>query len=132
MNFVPGTEVLLTNYPPPLPKRLLIKLVPVVQFAGIALVVGGEHIFPRLGYASPPLWYNYLRQNRFGAAAAFWIIGNVLQNTLQSTGAFEIYFDGDLIFSKLKEGRFPSEIEVEQLVSKTLELKLKTGKLETV
>ena len=97
MSFFPGTDVVLTNYPPPLPKRLLIKVIPLVQFAGIALVVGGDHIFPRLGFASPPAWYNYLRQNRFGAAAGCWILGNVLQNTLQSTGAFEVYFDGDLV-----------------------------------
>lgn len=123
LNLIPGTEVLLTNHPPTLTKRMLSKLVPVVQFAGIALVVGGDHIFPRLGYAVPPTWYNSLRQNRFGAAAGVWIIGNALQNTLHSTGAFEVYFDGHLIFSKLKEKRFPDEFELRELVGKVMELK---------
>ncbi|MCO5597427.1 hypothetical protein L7F22_051505 [Adiantum nelumboides] len=123
MSYFPGSDVALSNYPPPLPKRLLIKVIPVVQVAGIALVAAGDHIFPRLGFASPPSWYNYVRGNRFGAAAGLWVIGNVLQNTLQSTGAFEVYFDGDLIFSKLKQGRFPEEFELRELAAKSQELK---------
>ncbi|KAI5080574.1 hypothetical protein GOP47_0003757 [Adiantum capillus-veneris] len=123
MNSFPGTAVALSNYPPPLPKRLLIKVIPVVQVAGIAFVAAGDHIFPLLGYASPPSWYNPVRGNRFGAAAGLWVIGNVLQNTLQGTGAFEVYFDGDLIFSKLKQGRFPEEFELRELAAKTQELK---------
>ncbi|KAH7282570.1 hypothetical protein KP509_35G037100 [Ceratopteris richardii] len=124
MQFFPGTNVALSNYPPPLLKRLLIKAVPLVQVAGIAFVVAGDHIFPRLGYASPPHWYNsVVRSNRFGTAAGLWVIGNVLQNTLQSTGAFEVFYDGDLIFSKLKEGRFPADFELRELAAKTQELK---------
>lgn len=123
LNLFPGSEVLLTNHRPPLTKRMLSKVVPVGQLAGIVLIVGGDHIFPMLGYVSPPSWYDSLRENRFGAAAGTWIIGNVLQNMLQNTGAFEVYFDGDLIFSKLKENRFPEEFELRELIGKTMELK---------
>lgn len=93
----PGTEVILANYPPTLPKRLLSKLVPVVQIGVIGVVVAGEHIFPMLGFVAPPPWYYNLRANRFGTIASTWLLGNALQSFLQSSGAFEIYFNGELV-----------------------------------
>ncbi|KAL4189719.1 hypothetical protein AMTRI_Chr08g166770 [Amborella trichopoda] len=116
----PGIDVVLANYPPPLPKRLLSKVVPVAQVGVIAIVMAGEHIFPRLGYMTPPPWFFSLRQNRFGTIATTWLLGNVLQSFLQSSGAFELYCNDDLVFSKLKEGRFPSEFEMRDIISKKL------------
>ncbi|KAE9606013.1 putative selenoprotein, Rdx type [Lupinus albus] len=113
----PGTEVVLANYPPPLPKRLLSKVVPVLQFGVMGVVIGGEQIFPMLGFVAPPPWYNSLRANKFGTIASTWLLGNALQSFLHSSGAFEVYFNGELVFSKLKEGRFPGEIELKDLIS---------------
>lgn len=93
----PGITVVLANYPPPLPKRILSKLVPVVQFGVIGIIVGGEQIFPRLGFAAPPQWYYSLRANRFGSMASTWLLGNVLQSFLQSSGAFEVHCNGELV-----------------------------------
>ncbi|KAJ8647540.1 hypothetical protein MRB53_000563 [Persea americana] len=118
--YFPGIDVNLLNHPPTLPKRLLGKVVPVVQVGVIAIVMAGEHIFPRLGYMAPPPWYFSLRANRFGAIASTWLLGNVLQNFLQSSGAFEVYCDGDLVFSKLKEHRFPGEVELKDSITKKL------------
>ncbi|KAL5994977.1 hypothetical protein ACLOJK_025034 [Asimina triloba] len=101
----PGVEVVLTNHPPRLPKRLLSKVVPAVQFGVIAIVMAGEHIFPRLGFIAPPPWYFSLRANRFGTIASTWLLGNVFQNFLQSSGAFEVYFDGELLSTMLLESR---------------------------
>lgn len=92
----PGVEVILANYPPPLPKRLLSKVVPVVQFGIIATIMAGEQIFPRLGMAPPP-WYYSLRANRFGSIASTWLFGNFIQSFLQSSGAFEVYCDGEMV-----------------------------------
>ncbi|KAI9091610.1 hypothetical protein K1719_028053 [Acacia pycnantha] len=120
LNQFPGLDVALANYPPPLPKRLLSKVVPVVQIGVVAVVVAGEHIFPMLGYVAPPPWYFNLRANKFGTIASTWLLGNTLQSFLQSSGAFEVYFNGDLVFSKLKEGRFPGEIELKELVGRKM------------
>ncbi|GMI97175.1 SELT-like protein precursor [Hibiscus trionum] len=116
----PGIDVILDNYPPPLPKRLLSKVVPVFQFGVIGIVMAGEQIFPMIGITTPPPWYYSLRANRFGSIATAWLLGNVMQSFLQSSGAFEVYCNGDMLFSKLKEGRFPGEIELKDLVGKTL------------
>lgn len=93
----PGINVVLANYPPPLPKRLLSKAVPVLQFGVIGIIMGGEHIFPRLGFAAPPQWYYSMRANRFGSMASTWLLGNFLQSFLQSSGAFEVYCNGELV-----------------------------------
>ncbi|KAL4365035.1 hypothetical protein AHAS_Ahas07G0065800 [Arachis hypogaea] len=92
----PGTEFILANYPPPLPKRLLSKVVPVVQIGVIGIVVAGEQIFPMLGFVAPPPWYYNLRANKFGTVASTWLLGNALQSFLHSSGAFEVYFNGEL------------------------------------
>lgn len=119
-NQFPGIHVVLANYPPPLPKRLLGKVVPVFQFGVIGLVMAGEQIFPRLGYAVPPPWFYQLRANRFGTMATTWLLGNFFQSMLQSSGAFEVYCNGELVFSKLKENRFPGEIELKDLVARKI------------
>ena len=93
----PGAEVILANYPPPLPKRLLSKAVPVVQIGVIGVVVAGQQIFPMLGFVAPPPWYYNLRANKFGTIASTWLLGNALQSFLLSTGAFEVYFNGELV-----------------------------------
>ncbi|KAJ4837686.1 hypothetical protein Tsubulata_013495 [Turnera subulata] len=116
----PGVQVILANYPPPLPKRILSKVVPVVQFGVIGIIMGGEQIFPRLGFATPPQWYYSLRANRFGSIASTWLFGNFFQSFLQSSGAFEVYCNGELVFSKLMENRFPGEIELRDLVGRQL------------
>jgi len=116
----PGINVVLANYPPPLPKRLLAKVVPVAQFGVIGIVMAGEHIFPRLGYMAPPPWYYSLRANRFGTISTTWLLGNVLQSFLQSSGAFEVHVNDQLVFSKLKEQRFPGEIELKDLVGRNI------------
>uniref|UniRef100_A0A2C9VBE0 SelT-like protein n=1 Tax=Manihot esculenta TaxID=3983 RepID=A0A2C9VBE0_MANES len=116
----PGINVILANYPPPFPKRLLSKVVPVFQFGIIGVIMAGEQIFPRLGFAVPPPWYYSLRANRFGSIASTWLFGNFIQSFLQSSGAFEVYCNGELVFSKLTENRFPGEIELRDLVAKRL------------
>ena len=93
----PGIDVVLANHPPTFPKRLLGKLVPVAQIGVVGLVVAGEHIFPMLGYMTPPPWYYSLRANKFGTIASTWLLGNALQSFLQSTGAFEVYLNNELV-----------------------------------
>jgi selT/selW/selH-like putative selenoprotein len=92
----PGIHVILHNYPPPFPKRVLGKLVPILQVGAIATIMAGDHIFPRLGMVPPP-WYYSLRANRFGTMATIWLFGNFAQSFLQSSGAFEVYCNGDLV-----------------------------------
>lgn len=93
----PGLDVVLANYPPPAPKRLLAKVVPVAQMGVIGMIVAGDRILPVIGIAQPPAWLNSLRANRFGSMASTWLLGNFLQSYLQSSGAFEVYCNGEQV-----------------------------------
>lgn len=92
----PGINVVLANYPPALPKRILGKVVPVVQTGIIVIIVAGDQIFPRLGMTPPP-WYYSLHANKFRSIASTWLLANFLQSFLQSSGAFEVYCNGELV-----------------------------------
>ncbi|KAK6935717.1 Selenoprotein, Rdx-type [Dillenia turbinata] len=116
----PKIHVILENHPAPLGKRLLANLIPVMQIGVTSIVITGEQIFPMMGITMPPQWYLSLRANRFGAVATTWLIGNTLKSTLQSSGAFEVHYNGKLVFSKLKEDRFPGEIELRDLIARRL------------
>lgn len=35
--------------------------------------------------------------NRFGTGVGVWFVGNFITNQLISTGAFEVYYDGELV-----------------------------------
>ncbi|KAJ3692298.1 hypothetical protein LUZ60_012648 [Juncus effusus] len=102
----PGIHMILQNYPPTLPKRLLSKLVPVVQFGTIIMITAGDQIFPRLGMAQLA-WFLKLRANKFGAITSTWLFGNFAQSILQSSGAFEVYSNGEL--NKLQKLQNPAE-----------------------
>jgi selT/selW/selH-like putative selenoprotein len=94
----PGIHVVLENYPPPFPKRALSKAVPLLQFGAMATLMAGDQIFPRFGMVPPP-WYYSLRANRFGTMASIWLFGNFAHSFLQSSGAFEVYCNGQLVRS---------------------------------
>lgn len=97
----PGLDVILANYPPPAPKRLLAKVVPVAQMGVIGMIVAGDRILPMIGIAQPPAWFHSLRANRFGSMASTWLLGNFLQSYLQSSGAFEVHCNGELVSNYL-------------------------------
>ncbi|WIA37092.1 hypothetical protein OEZ86_014062 [Tetradesmus obliquus] len=111
----PGMEVAGSTYPVPASKQALAQALGLVQMAGFGFVVFGEKIFEALGYAAPPeLFVQNVAGNKFGVGIGIWFVGNFLQNQLLSTGAFEVYYDGTLVFSKLRQGRMPA---VEELLS---------------
>lgn len=108
----PEVPVTLVNHPPPPINVFLSRIVGAVQFAGLAVTIAGDSIFPVLGYSQSPPWYTGIQQNKLGYAAGIWIVGNMMHNMLLSTGAFEVSCNGQLIFSKLAENRMPSTDEI--------------------
>lgn len=103
----PGTEVLGVEYPVAFHKALMAKAVTVGQLGMTAVALGGDRIFPALGIAPPALYVQY-REKKMGVLLGIWILGNLVQNSLTATGAFEVYSAGEKIFSKLEAGRMPT------------------------
>jgi selT/selW/selH-like putative selenoprotein len=81
-----------------------------VWIAGIGLMLGGTIIFDQLGIPVPEIVQN-MNNNKPVAFMVLFVM-NSLANSLIATGAFEIYVNEDLIFSKLQTGRFPNGDEL--------------------
>lgn len=59
-----------------------------------------------------PEWVSSMEKNKMHSMLTIHFLGNVLKQNFGNTGAFEIYYDGDLVFSKLKERRMPRLEEI--------------------
>mmetsp|Transcript_18611 Transcript_18611/g.31014 ORF Transcript_18611/g.31014 Transcript_18611/m.31014 type:complete len:136 (-) Transcript_18611:242-649(-) len=94
------------NYPPPREKQILAQIFSFFFLVGIAVLFGGETIFKMLGMAEPELYVS-MKNNKMTAFLLLFMLNNV-GNSMLTTGAFEIFIDGELAFSKLATGRFPT------------------------
>lgn len=97
-------------YPPPAINVAIAQFASYVWFAGIALMFGGHIIFEQLGLQTPDFVVQ-MNKNKVGAFMGLFVM-NSLANSLVATGAFEIYVNEELIFSKLQAGRFPNGDEL--------------------
>ena len=76
------------------------------QVACVALLLGGEKVFQLFGAATPD-WYHGVAENKMMAFGAVWMANNVAAQMV-ATGAFEIYVNGNIAYSKLETGRLPT------------------------
>ena len=119
---LPGVEVIGSTYPLSRTQALAAQAVGVAQLGALAAIFAGDQIFAALGAGPPPpAWLARLTANKPTAALGAWLGGNMLTSAVTGTGAFEIYFDGDLVSSKLATGRFPTEAEFGALVRRIVD-----------
>ena len=107
----PGLEVIGEEYPPGPINKLLSRVCSGLQFGLIALNIAGDRIFQGLGIAEPG-FYRYMKERKMIAFFFIFIIGNNLSSYFWSTGAFEITFRDQVVFSKLKMNRMPYVQEI--------------------
>ena len=96
----PGIKVIGSNYPVPPLKQTLAQIIGAAQMGALAFIFFGPQVFAAMGQPQPPDWYTQMATNKFGVAIGVWFVGNMLVNKLTSTGAFEIYCDGNLVSSR--------------------------------
>jgi selT/selW/selH-like putative selenoprotein len=75
-------------------------------FIGLFLVFAGESVFESLQIPSAVRFCRLLKDNQLICLAILFSF-NFLSNSLQSTGAFEVFIDGNLIHSKINSGLVP-------------------------
>lgn len=109
----PGLEVAGTNFPPTPAKALASKAVSLASLATIGTALAGHHIYPALGFPVLPDFVKAAQASSLQVCMAAWFLGSTVQQNLVSTGAFEAYYDGRLVFSKLATGQAPN---LEQIV----------------
>lgn len=87
--------------------QLLSRVLSFVQMAVIVAALAGEHLAPMLNLPVAPDTIEWIKRNRMGLVLGAWFVGNIVSNSLLGTGAFEVYYNGSKIFSKLATGRAP-------------------------
>lgn len=87
----------------------------------MAFALFGRQACQALGINFSSEFWAELEQKRWSILLGAWFIGNTLINNLVSTGAFEIAYGRDVIFSRLSTGRMPSMEEILLGVQEALE-----------
>ena len=78
-------------------QALLARAVLFLQIGISLLAFGGDGIFRALNMPPPAIYLQY-RDKKTGVVLGAWIIGNMIQNALTQTGAFEVYSAGELVY----------------------------------
>ncbi|CAM9491563.1 unnamed protein product [Choristocarpus tenellus] len=97
-------------YDPPLWTVALAQGGQILQMCGLVLTLGGDFLFNRLGLPAPP-FQPFINAHRVPVMIGLFF-ANSIASSFMATGAFEISLDGEIIFSKLKEGTFPTGMDV--------------------
>lgn len=72
------------------------KVVFLAQIGISVIAFAGDSIFNALNIPPPQIYEQY-RDKKMGVIIGAWILGNMIQNGLTQTGAFEIYSSGELV-----------------------------------
>lgn len=103
-------------YPPSNTARIASNILFAVRLLLIGLILGGPDILQRIGINQPPQWYLWMYENKITSVLLLIVVGGQIENQLLSTGAFEVYRNGELVWSKLESGRLPTISEFKGFV----------------
>lgn len=99
------------------------KVISTLQVGIIALALGGDSIFSMLNFPPPLFYTQYIKPNKIQSCLVAWVVGNLVGGSMMSTGAFEIFYNEKILFSKLSTGRLPDMRMVEEISRKIQELR---------
>jgi thioredoxin reductase-like selenoprotein T len=96
------------------------QLVGVVQICIIAVALASDRIAAALGLHIPQDWQTTLNDKRAAICMGAWFLGNTLRNGLLYTGAFEVYYDDQILFSRLATDRMPTLADIFEGIQETI------------
>ena len=92
--------------------QLVMQVAGVVQVATACFAFFGEHLLDVLGVQRTPLLQSIL-ENKLQVLGFSFLLNSVAQSAAK-TDAFEVYVNGEQIFSKLEKKRMPTIEEIYQ------------------
>ncbi|KAL0274219.1 UNVERIFIED_CONTAM: hypothetical protein PYX00_006691 [Menopon gallinae] len=103
---------------------LLAKMLFLFKFLILACIISGANLTPYIGRLSSA--WSWCISNKFYSCAMIFLICNMIEGHLISTGAFEISFNDVPVWSKLETGRIPQPPELFQIIDNQLRFQGKT------
>lgn len=96
------------EYPLHFIRKILSYLVTITQISVFTTMILGESIKPFLINIIPNYLIDWIIENKLLSLIISFFAGNILQSNISNTGAFEIFYNGNQIWSKLQTGNVPN------------------------
>ena len=77
----------------------------------MAFIIFGDSLLDMIGLHNPPKWVLDAKENKMAVFITIFFINNFFSSKL-STGAFEITYNDELVYSKLETHRMPTVQDV--------------------
>lgn len=101
------------NEPPPPIIDVLLKAMTGIQLLTMGFVLFGDSLWTNVfKFRQVPSWYYSIKQYGFQFSLAIFFLIPQMLNSYVITGAFELVVDGEVVFSKLNEGRMPDATDI--------------------
>lgn len=84
------------EYPTTLLKKIISKIIFVLQIAIMANMAGGDTVRQFFSFV-PREWFDIMDRKKWVVGLFTFIAGNFLQSMLTASGAFEVFCDGQLV-----------------------------------
>ncbi|GMT04849.1 hypothetical protein PENTCL1PPCAC_27023 [Pristionchus entomophagus] len=108
-------------------KTYVAQAINLLKMGGLIVVVTGSNPLAALGLAAPTI-LTWAHGNKLSACMMLFLLSNMVESSLMSTGAFEIFLGENQLWSKIESGRVPAPGELLQMIDSQLEL---AGKIPT-
>lgn len=95
--------------------QMIASALSLIKFALIGCILCGINPFEIIGVETPNIFL-WARENTAYSCFMLFFLSNAVESQLISTGAFEITFNDQLIWSKLQSGRIPSIDELIKII----------------
>ena len=105
------------EYPLHFIRKILSYLVTITQISVFTTMILGESIKPFLINIIPNYLIDWIIENKLRSFIIMFFVGNFLQNFISNTGAFEIFYNGNQIWSKIQNGNVPNINQLIQILN---------------
>lgn len=97
------------NYPIPPAAAIAMNIINLLQVLCMACLLMGDSVWQYIPFVqSPPEWYYAAKENSMVVLIGMFLVVPTMVQKYVTTGAFELYLDGRVVFSKIDLGRFPN------------------------
>lgn len=117
----PGITIEGDNYPPTILKYYLAQFLSSAKIIFILCIISNTNPFPWFGMETPSIVTSAF-ENKVYACLMLFFVANAIEGQLISTGAFEITFNDEPVWSKLETGRIPQPNEIVQIIENHMKI----------